>query len=54
MIEPIVFDIVLSTTELTELWQTASVYGSLICLSAFSTGFIINACFGYMHSIRFR
>lgn len=51
MIEPIVFDIVLSTTELTELWRSGAIYGLLLCISAFGAGFIINAVFGFMQNI---
>ena len=51
MIEPIVFDISLSSLELAELWRSGAIYGLLLCISAFCSGFIINAVFGFMHDV---
>ena len=51
MIEPIVFDLSTSGLELTELWKLATLYGSLMCLIAWSTSFLIHAVFGFLHDI---
>lgn len=51
MIEPIIFDLTLSGNELKELWQLATLYGTLISLSAWASSFIIHTAFGFLQDI---